>query len=51
MTSQLRLGIRDKKPEVSLSGEVECDELYLIAGFTLQPAEVKKRGGLVAQGD
>ena len=51
MTSQLRLGIMDKKPEVSLSGEVECDELYLIAGFKGQPAEVKKRGGLVAQGD
>lgn len=44
MTSQLRSGIVKKKPEVTLSGEVECDELYLIAGFKGQPAEVKKRG-------
>jgi hypothetical protein len=47
MTSQLRTGIVEKKPEVILSGEVECDELYLIAGFTLQSAEVRKRGGPV----
>ena len=44
ITSQLRSGIVKKKPEVTLSGEVECDELYLIAGFKGQPAEVKKRG-------
>jgi hypothetical protein len=47
MTSQLRLGIVEKKPEVNLSGEVECDELYLIAGFKGQPAQVKKRGAKV----
>lgn len=51
MTSQLRAGIVEKKPEVVLSGEVECDELYLIAGFKGQPAEVRKRGVLVVQGD
>ena len=50
MTSQLRAGIMEKKPEIVLSGEVECDELYLIAGFKGQPAEVRKRGGLVVQG-
>jgi transposase-like protein len=50
MTSQLRAGIVEKKPEVVLSGEVECDELYLIAGFKGQPQEVRKRGGLVVQG-
>ena len=49
MTSQLRMGIVEQKPEVILSGEVELDELYLIAGFTLQPAEVKKRGDSVVQ--
>ena len=49
MTSQLRMGIMEQKPEVILSGEVELDELYLIAGFTLQPAEVKKRGDSVVQ--
>ena len=50
MTSQLRSGIVEKKPEVILSGEVECDELYLIAGFKGKPAEVRKRGELVAPG-
>ena len=48
MTSQLRTGIVEKKPEVLLSGEVELDELYLMAGFKGQPAEVKKKGDLVA---
>jgi hypothetical protein len=28
MTMQLRCGIVDNKPEVQLSGEVECDEVY-----------------------
>ena len=49
MTSQLRAGIVEKKPEVNLSGEVECDELYQIAGFKGQPAQVKKRGAKVAR--
>lgn len=49
MTSQLRAGIVEKKPEVLLSGEVELDELYLIAGFKGQPNEVRKRGDLVVQ--
>jgi transposase-like protein len=50
MTSQLRSDIVEKKPEVRLAGEVECDELYLIAGFKGQPDEVGKRGDLAAQG-
>ena len=50
MTNQLRSGIVEKKPEVRLVGEVECDELYLIAGFKGQPDEVRKRGELAAQG-
>ena len=50
MTSQLRSGIVEKKPEVVLSGEVECDELYLIACFKGQSEEVRKRGDLVVQG-
>ena len=49
-TSQLRAGIVEKKPEVVLSGEVECDELYLITGFKGQPDEVRKRGDLAALG-
>jgi len=50
MTNQLCAGIVEKKPEVLLSGEVELDELYIIAGFKGQPAEVRKRGDLVVQG-
>jgi hypothetical protein len=50
MTSQLRAGIVEKKPEVVLSGEVECDELYLITGFKGQPDEVRKRGDLAVLG-
>ena len=50
MTSQLRTGIVEKKPEVILSGEVELDELYLIAGFKGQPAAIKKRGDLIVHG-
>ena len=50
MTSQLRSGIVEKKPEIILSGEVECDELYLIAGFKGQPAKVRKRGEKAVHG-
>ena len=32
MTTQLRQGIVEKKPQVVLSGEVECDEVYITAG-------------------
>ena len=47
MTAQLRSGIVQKKPEVILEREVEFDELYLIAGFKGQPAQVTKRGDSV----
>ncbi len=50
MTSQLRSGIVEKKPEILLSGEVECDEVYLVAGFKGQSAEVRKRGETVVHG-
>ncbi len=46
MTSQLRSGNVEKKPEVILSSDVECDELYLSAGVIRQPAKVRKRGEL-----
>ena len=45
MTTQLREGIVERKPEVTLSGEVECDEVYVVAGHKGKPEEVKKRGG------
>jgi len=43
MTSQLREGIVERKPEVTLSGEVECDEVYVVAGHKGHPEAVKKK--------
>ena len=51
MTTQLREGIDQSKPEVNLSGAVECDEVYVTAGHKSKPEEVKKEGakeGLIA---
>jgi transposase-like protein len=45
MTSQLREGIVVRKPEVTLSGEVECDEAYTVAGHKGHPEAVKKKAG------
>jgi transposase-like protein len=44
MTSQLRSGIVARKAEPQLSGEVECDELYVVAGHKGHPEAVKKKG-------
>ncbi len=46
MTTQLRQGIADGQPEVQLSGEVECDEVYLTAGHKGNPEAVRKKGAL-----
>ena len=43
MTTMLREGIVHKTPEVTLSGEVEMDEVYIVAGHKGQPNEVKKK--------
>jgi hypothetical protein len=43
MTEQLRAGVVAAQPEPSLSGEVECDEVYVVAGHKGQPEAVKKR--------
>ena len=43
MASVLRSGVVEKKPEVKLSGEVECDEVYVVAGHKGNPDAVKKR--------
>jgi len=43
MTTQLREGIVERKPKVTLSGEVECDEAYVVAGHKGKPEEVKKK--------
>jgi transposase-like protein len=45
MTEQLRGGLVAKAPEARLAGEVEIDEVYVVAGHKGQPAAVAKRGG------
>jgi transposase-like protein len=45
MTEQLRRGLLAKLPAVILHGEVEIDEVYVVAGHKGQPAAVAKRGG------
>ncbi len=45
MTEQLRCGLAAKTPEIMLKGEVEIDEVYVVAGHKGQPAAVAKRGG------
>lgn len=44
MTTKLREGIAFKRPEVTLQGEVEFDEVYVVAGHKGQPNEVEKKG-------
>ena len=44
MTTQLREGVVRRKPEVVLSGEVECDEVYVVAGHKGNPEAVRKKG-------
>jgi transposase-like protein len=44
MTTQLRSGVVEKKQEIDLSGVVEIDELYVVAGHKGQPEQVKKKG-------
>ena len=45
MTAQLRQGVVERKPEVRLEGEVECDEVYVTAGHKGHPEAVKKKSG------
>jgi transposase-like protein len=44
MTSELRNDIVERKPKVELSGEVELDEVYVVAGHKGNPDAVKKKG-------
>jgi transposase-like protein len=46
MTTQLREGVEKKAPEVILSGTVEMDEVYIVAGHKGYPDAVKKNGVL-----
>lgn len=44
MTLRLRQGVAEGQPPVLLEGEVECDEVYVVAGHKGQPEAVKKKG-------
>ena len=50
MASRLREGIVERKPEVKLSGEVECAEAYAVAGHKGHPEAVRKQGVPAAGG-
>ena len=43
MITALRRGIVDRTPPEQLSGEVECDEVYVVAGHKWHPEAVKKK--------
>src|SRR5829696_2580660 len=45
MTEHLRRGLVAKAPAARLEGEVEVDEVYVVAGHKGQPGAVVKRGG------
>jgi transposase-like protein len=44
MATKLRQGIADRQEPVVLEGEVECDEVYVVAGHKGHPAAVQKKG-------
>ena len=43
MTQQLRETVDKKRPDFSLEGEVECDEVYVVAGHKGHSGAVKKK--------
>ena len=49
MSTQLREGVEAHKPEATLAGEVECDEVYIVAGHKGHPDAVKKKADWVAE--
>jgi len=50
MTERLRHGLAAKLPAVVLDGEVEVDEVYVVAGHKGRPADVAKGGARRAGG-
>ena len=50
MTEQLRDGIVARQPEPILVGDVECDEVYVVAGHQGHPDAVKKKAAGVGGG-
>jgi len=51
MTTILRNGIIKAKPKVTLSGEVECDEVYVVAGHKGNAEAVKKKAAVPVETD
>ena len=51
MTEQLRTGLVARTPPAQLRGEVEIDEVYVVAGHKGNPAAVAKRGARDDAGD
>src|SRR6266581_1018294 len=49
--TELRQGIVRKKPSPTLTDEVECDEVSIVAGHKGKPEEVKKKGGAAGADD
>ncbi len=49
MTTQLREGIASNSEETFLEGEVECDEVYIVAGHKGNPESIKKKVDLVEE--
>jgi len=43
MSNILRTGVVENKSEPELTGEVECDEVYVVAGHKGKPESVKKK--------
>ncbi len=43
MTTQLRQSIVDRQEPITLEGEVECDEVYVVADHKGHPEAVKKK--------
>ena len=43
MSNILRTSIVEHKSEPELRGEVECDQVYVVAGHNGKPGSVKKR--------
>src|SRR3954454_21549822 len=50
MTETLRQGLTARTPAVILDGEIEIDEVYVVAGYKGNPAAVAKKGSLGAAG-
>ena len=43
MVQLLRQGVVDRRPAVALEGEVECDEVDVVAGHKGSPEAVEKK--------